>query len=612
MPKIEGLGPAEQSLPEMFFNRAEKMAEAPFVWHRHRGRWAAVSWKRMADQVLTLAAALRQRGITSGTRVAILSENRPEWVAADLAIMLLGAISVPLFTTHSQTDLAWLLAHSGARAVICSDEKLAGRVEAAAQDCPECYLLVVMEPGKLLQYPAGLAVVSLDQMLAEGRQAGSVQPGDFPKLKTGDVACIIYTSGAHEQPKGAMLTHRSIMANLAGAEGLLRDLSLGDEVFLSMLPLSHAYEHSVGLFFPIHISAQIYFLNRPEALTSTLLDVRPTIMTAVPRLYEVLQDRMRQVFRAKGPLQRRMLERAIELGTLAAKAEPLSLGQTIENRLLDLLVRRPIRNRFGGRLKAFVSGGAALDPNSGFFFLALGIRLLQGYGQTEASPVITANPPRAIRIETVGKPLAGVELGLTQSGEIKVRGPLVMAGYWNDPVASRKVLRGGWLYTGDLGTITADGYLMLTGRKKDIIINSGGENISPTKVEAILESGSEIEQAVIFGNRKPFLTALITPSAGLLAQLGKQADPNIGPNAGPNQARLQRRLQEAVDTANASLSPIERIRSFLITDEPFSLDNKCLTASGQIRRAHIARIYGERMEQLYRRNKPTAGTKNPA
>ncbi len=254
------------------------------------------------------------------------------------------------------------------------------------------------------------------------------------------------------------------------------------------------------------------------------------------------------------------------------------------------------------------SGGAALDPNSGFFFLALGIRLLQGYGQTEASPVITANPPRAIRIETVGKPLVGVELGLTQSGEIKVRGPLVMVGYWNDPVASRKVLRGGWLYTGDLGTITPDGYLILTGRKKDIIINSGGENISPTKVEAILESGSEIEQAVIFGNRKPFLTALITPSAGLLSQLGKQ----VGPNSGPDQARLQRRLQEAVDTANASLSPIERIRSFLITDEPFSLDNKCLTASGQIRRAHITRIYGERMEQLYRRNKPAAETINPA
>lgn len=591
MPKIEGLGPAEETLPEMFFARAAKMGPAPFVWHRHHGRWASISWTRMADQVITLAAALRQRGITPGSRVAILSENRPEWVISDLAIMLLGAISVPLFTTHTQTDLTWLLAHSGARAVICSDARLAGLAEAAAQDSADCYLLVVMEPGQLSQFPAGLAVVSMDQMLAEGRQAGSSGPADFPVMRSDDVACIIYTSGADEQPRGVMLTHRSIMANLAGAEGLLRDLSLGEEVFLSMLPLSHAYEHSVGLFFPIHLGAQIYFLAKPEAITSTLLDVRPTIMTAVPRLYELLQDRMRQLFRTRGKYQRRLLDRAIELGTISARAGKLTLWQQMENRLLDLLVRRAIRNRFGGRLKAFVSGGAALDPASGLFFLALGIRLLQGYGQTEASPVITANPPRAIRIETVGKPLAGVELELTQSGEIRVRGPLVMAGYWNDPVASRKVLRGGWLYTGDLGEITDDGYVILTGRKKDIIINSGGENISPAKVEAILEAAADIDQAMIYGNRKPYLTALITPSEALRKKAGK--DP----------ARLLRRLQEAVDTANAGLGPIERIRSFLITDAPFSLENKCLTASGQIRRAQITRLYADRMEQLYRRKK---------
>ena len=590
MPQIQGLGPKEHTLCEMFFNRAKSHPTHPFIWTKQDNEWISHSWSDIASQVEIIASALAQRGITAGARVAILCENRREWIISDLAIMSIGAISVPLFTTYTQTDITYLLSHSGARAIICSNPHLTSIAETAAQDSPNCYLMVVIEPSKLLYHSLSLAIVSWENLIEEGKQALEKSVFCSPDMSVDDVCCIIYSSDGDEKPKGAMLTHRSIMANLAGAEGLLRDLSLGREVFLSMLPLSHAYEHSVGLFFPIHIRAEIYLLHRPEALSSAILEVKPTIMTAVPRLYEILRDRIYASYQYKGVLDRKMLERAVILGKKSLKNEPLTILEKLENSYLNLTVRRHIKARLGGRLKAFVSGGAALDPNIGYFFLALNIRILQGYGQTEASPVITANPPKQIKIETVGKLLVGVEAKLTSLGEICIRGDLVMKGYWDDPIATKKKLRDGWLFTGDIATFHPDGYISLTGRKKDIIINSGGDNISPVKVETVLQAHPDIAQAMAYGNQHAYITALITPSKTLCKSTNY------------DQEQITKRISDAIKTANARLSTLEKVRNFITSDEPFTTENEGLTASGQIKRQQITQLYFERLEQLYQRN----------
>jgi long-chain acyl-CoA synthetase len=573
----------------MFFNRAKRQPNHAFIWTKQEYDWVSHSWGDVANQVEIIASALAQRGITAGARVAILSENRLEWIIADLAIMSIGAISVPLFTTYTQTDITYLLSHSGARAIICSNSELTALAETAAQDSRDCYLMVVIEQSKLLYHSLNLAIVGWSELIEEGRVAIAHCEFQSPEMSADDVCCIIYSSDGDEKPKGAMLTHRSIMANLAGAEGLLRDLSLGRDVFLSMLPLSHAYEHSVGLFFPIHIRAEIYLLHRPETLSSAIIEVKPTIMTAVPRLYEILRDRIHASYRHKGILNRKMLDRAVYLGRKNVQKEPLTLLEKIENSYLNLTVRRHINARLGGRLKAFVSGAAALDPNIGYFFLALNVRILQGYGQTEASPVIAANPPKKIKIETVGKLLVGVEAKLTKLGEICIRGDLVMRGYWNDPVATKKKLRDGWLLTGDIGTFHPDGYISLTGRKKDIIINSGGDNISPVKIETVLEAHSDIDQAMAYGNQHSYITAVITPNHLLTKKL--QYD----------QTEIANTISEAIKTANARLSSLEKVRSFILSEEPFSIENECLTASGALKRQQINQLYSERLEQLYQR-----------
>ncbi len=589
MPQIQGLGPNEETLCEMFFNRAKQQPNTTFIWTKQEYEWISHSWGDISSQVRTIASALSQRGITPGARVAILSENRIEWIIADLAIMSIGAISVPLLTTYTQADITYLLSHSGARAIICSNSELTAFAETAAQDSPDCYLMVFIEQSKLLHHSLNLAMVSWEDLIEEGKTAITKSAFTSPKILTDDVCCIIYSSDGDEKPKGAMLTHRSIMAVLAGAEGLLLGLTSGKETFLSMLPLSHAYEHSVGLLFPIHIRAEIYLLQGPEALNSAILETRPTIMTAVPRLYEILQDRIQASYRHKGIIIRKMLDRAIYLGRKKLQKMPLTLFERIENTYLNLTVRQHINQRLGGRLKAFVSGGASLDPDIGYFFLALNIRILQGYGQTEASPVISANPPKNIKIETVGKSLVGVEVMLTKLGEICVRGDLVMKGYWNDTIATKKKLRDGWLMTGDIGVIHPDGYISLTGRKKDIIINSGGDNISPIKIETVLEAHSDIDQAMAFGNQQAFITAVITPNQSLARKL--QHDQN----------ELSEIISEAIKTANARLSSIEKVRNFVLSDEPFSTKNECLTASGLMRRQQISQLYEERLEQLYQR-----------
>jgi long-chain acyl-CoA synthetase len=395
-----------------------------------------------------------------------------------------------------------------------------------------------------------------------------------------------------------MLSHRNIIGNCRGAYRLLQILGLEDEVFLSFLPLSHSYEHTAGMMFPISIGAEIYFAEGADTLAQNLAEAKPTIMTAVPRLYETMHQRIRLAIEREHGLKRRLFERAVVIGKKRQAGAALNLGERALDPLLDRLVRAKVRARFGGRLKAMVSGGAPLNPEIGGFFLALGVRLLQGYGQTEAAPVIACNPPDRIRIDTVGPPVDGVAVRIAADGEILVAGDNVMKGYWNDPEATARTLDGGWLHTGDIGALGPDGYLRITDRKRDFIKNSGGDMISPARVESALTLAPEIAQAMVFGDRRPYLVAVIVPDPEFaLAYAGGAVAPDLAALAGD--AGFHKALGEAVSRVNEGLAPAERVRRFVIATEPFGTANAQLTPTLKVRRHAVRQAYQAAFDSLY-------------
>jgi long-chain acyl-CoA synthetase len=590
---------AWDSLPRLFFTQAGQRGDAPFLWQKRDGAWRPLSWRAAAEQIGAVAAGLAGLGVGPGDRVALIAENRPEWLIADLAIMTLGAISVPTFTTNTMADHRHILTHSGARAAIVSGGAVARRVLQAAAEAPELSSIVAMDP---VDPEAGAPqrIHDWDAVRAAGGAARPDPEGWLGRLRREDTCCFIYTSGTGGTPKGVMQTHGSILANCQGAYRVLQAFDLGEEVFLSFLPLSHSYEHTAGQFFPISLGAQIYYAESVEKLTENMLEARPTIMTAVPRLYEVMRQRMeRQVVKAPAWRQR-LFRLAVALGRQRYE-RPGSLGPG--QRLLDLaaerLVREKIRQRLGGRLKCWVSGGAALNYEVGLFFTALGLRILQGYGQTEASPVISVNPPGRIKLRAVGPPLEGVEVKIAEDGEILVRGELVMKGYWRDPEATRQAVRDGWLHTGDVGRIDEDGYIEITDRKKDLIVLSGGDNVSPARVEGILALEPEIAQAVVEGDARPHLVALLVPSPETVAEFGRRHGRRAELADLAGDPDLAKALAPALERANKRLSAIERIRRFAIAREPFTIENGLLTGSHKIRRHKVKEAYRAELSALY-------------
>jgi long-chain acyl-CoA synthetase len=376
-------------------------------------------------------------------------------------------------------------------------------------------------------------------------------------------------------------------------------LGLGDEVFLSFLPLSHSYEHTAGMMFPISIGAQIYFAEGADTLATNLVEVRPTIMTAVPRLYETLHQRIRLGIQRERGFKRRLFEQAVVTGRKRLAGTPPNLGERLVDSVLERLVRDKVRARFGGRLKAMVSGGAPLNPEIAGFFLALGVNLLQGYGQTEAAPVVCCNPPGGIKVDTVGPPLDGVSVRIADDGEILVSGDNVMRGYWNDPEATARTLKGSWLHTGDVGHLDADDYLRITDRKRDFIKNSGGDMISPARVEGELTLQAEIAQAMVVGDQRPYLVAIVVPEPEFGRDHARRHGMGNDLPALAGNAEFAKAIGEVVARVNRTLSPIERIRRFVIADEPFSIANDQMTPTLKIRRHAIRAAYGAALDALY-------------
>jgi len=573
-----------QSLNKLFFDRAEQYDKKPFLWAKKNKDWTFLSWNETSLKVREFAGGLRSFGIKPGDKVVIVSENRPEWIIADLAINLIGAITVPAYTTNTEDDHHYILEHSDAKAVIASNNILANRVALATTRTKLCKILITLDNYSGFE-PDNLKVINFNEVSNFGKNNIETALNYLNQIQPDDVSCIIYTSGTGGRPKGVMLTHRNIFSNLQGAEDLLEVIGKKDNKYLSLIPLSHSYEHTAGLYLQIDLGSQIYFCEGPEKFSQNLLEVSPTLTTAVPRIFEVIHDRIKIQMKNQNPIIKFIFDRAVKVG-IKKHRYGLNLLENIEYRSYTSLIRKKINKQLGGSLRAFVSGGAALNPEIGDFFIGLGVKILQGYGQTEASPLISANRPENIKIETVGPAVKGVEAKLSDEGELIVKGDCVMKGYWKDEKASNEAIIEGWLHTGDIATISEDGYITITGRKKELIVNSGGDNIAPARPEASLTFQETIFQSMVIGDRRPYLVAVIVPEVEKTKNLTDEEINEI--------------ISSEVKKANEGLSSIEKVRKFIIAKEPFSTDNGLLTPTMKVKRHKVIEIYGETLDDLYR------------
>jgi long-chain acyl-CoA synthetase len=589
------------NLVTMFFTRAREGGDSPFLWEKIGDEWESISWNEAAQRVCALADALKKLGLQQDDRVMLVSENRPEWCIADIAIMAAGGITVPTYTTNTEHDHVHILEDSRARIIIVSDQKLATIVTRAALRSSYCNTIIGIDEVKISQGGdirchdwATLLAAETPDVEAYEDAAGAIDRED--------IACLIYTSGTGGAPRGVMQHHGALLHNCEGCVAVIsEDFGWKKEVFLSFLPLSHAYEHSGGQFFPIALGGQIYYAQGLEKLASNIIETRPTIMVVVPRLFEVLRQRLLKTIEQQGKFPNFMLQRALDIGEkdyvgkVPAKDRPMDM-------LLNIILRPKIRKRFGGRLKAMVSGGAPLNPEIGVFFHSLGLTLLQGYGQTESGPVISCNRPKTgLKMDTVGPPLKNTEVRIADDGEILVRGELVMKGYWRNEAETARVIKDGWLHTGDIGHIDEVGRVVITDRKKDLIVNDKGDNVAPQRVEGMLTLEPEILQAMVVGDKRPHLVGLVVPDPDWMrewaAENGVRND-DAELHANPE---FQKAVSAAVDRVNKGLAGVEKVRRTIIADAPFTVENEQMTPSMKIRRHILREAYGERLDALYKR-----------
>ena len=598
------------NLVTMFLDMADERGGAPFLSKKISGSWQSQSWAECRNSVAAMSAALLELGIKRGDRVMLVSENRPEWCLADLAIMAAGAITVPAYTTNTQADHAHILGNSGARAVVVSGAKLAATLLPAVAASEACRIVIGFETLKAAQHSDADDEIAVHhwQALLAGRANHVADDHASVRaratMQRHDLACLIYTSGTGGAPRGVRQHHGAIMRNIAGAIGVIEQDFVPSEpwgeLFLSFLPLSHAYEHTAGQYMPLGMGGQIYYAEGLEKLAANIEETRPSFMVVVPRLFEVLRTRIAKQIEKQGGVAVTLLNQALRLARKEARNEPFNLVDRLLDAALERTIRKSIRAKFGGRLKGLVAGGAPLNPEVGIFFAAIGIAILQGYGQTEAGPVISCNRPRArLKMHTVGPPLDKVEVRIASDGEILVRGELVMDGYWMNDAESHKVLQDGWLLTGDIGHLDKDGHLVITDRKKDILINDKGDNVAPQRVEGMLTLQDEISQAMVYGDKRPYLVGVVVPEAewalgwardkGMPADLKKLA----------HEPEFHRAVMLAVDRVNGKMSVIEKVRRVIIADEAFTTDNQQMTPSLKIRRHVLKQVYGERLDKLY-------------
>ena len=529
------------------------------------------TWEQTFNFINIVSQELKKI-VNKGDRCLLISENRPEWFISDLSIMFSEAITVPAYTTYAEKDYEYIINDCKPSVIFVSNDEQFNKIKKIISE--KSYIKQIFSFENLNDSDEN-NFININDLLQNNLQNDL---NNF-NIKRNDIACIIYTSGTQGNPKGVMLSHGGILNNCEGAIELLKPLINNRQVnFLTWLPLSHSYEHTVQ-FVQISVLAKIFYAEGIDKLIKNMGECSPHIMTAVPRFYQNLYQKINSNFKKIKGLKKILINRTISLGLKKIKKIPLNLFEKIEDTILEKLVRDKIRQQFGGSLKTFVSGGGALDKDVGYFLNSVGLPTLQGYGLTETSPVVSCNPINDIRVETVGPPFSGNQVKLAEDGEILVKGENVMIGYWNNPEETKKVLKDGWLYTGDIGEFE-NNYLKITDRKKDIIITPGGDNISPLKIENEITNSEYFDQAIVYGDNKPYLVALL-----ILQDEKKDSNKD--------------EINNEIEKINNNLSKIEKIKKFFLIKEKFSIENGMLTPTLKLKRFKIINKYKNSFENLY-------------
>ena len=558
------------NLLELFYNQFQKEKTDQIFLKSLKDSNSKYTWKDTYENIIKLSDEL-DIVIEKNDRCLLISENRPEWMISDLAIMLAKGVTVPAYTTYTERDYEYLIDDCEPSVIIVSDEVQYKKIKNVIRNKKFIKKILSFE-----SFKNDFDIKSTKEVFKKKE----FKQRDFLNLeiKRTDLACIIYTSGTQGNPKGVMLSHGGILSNCEGSISLLKNIVSRKPKFLTWLPLSHSYEHTIQ-FVQIAVGAQVFYAESIDKLIKNMGDCKPDIMTAVPRFYQNLYQKINANFiKAKG-LKKYLILKMLELGKKKLFKKKLSLVENILNNLCEILVRKKIKLQFGGSLKAFVSGGGALDAEVGVFLNSIGLPTLQGYGLTETSPVVSCNPIHDIRIDTVGPPFEGNQVKIADDNEILIKGENVMLGYWNNKAETEKVLIDGWLHTGDIGHFE-NKYLKITDRKKDIIITTGGDNISPVKIENDLINIKSIEQSLVFGDSKPYLVALLV--------LNKDFS-NISKDD----------LSKEIENVNEKLTKIEKIKKFIIIKEQFTIENGLMTPTLKLKRYKIINKYKNELEKLY-------------
>ena len=563
-----------QNLPELFFSKAKENLNNQHLLkiNNSTNEIDSWTWSNTYSLVNKIYQFINSQNLKKDERILLVSENRPEWMAADIAIMSNQLIAVPNYITYTSRDFEHILNDSKPKGLIVSNKDLLETVLIASKKINfELQFIICFDKFENTNITN---LTFYDDLIEDP----SVKPDKYYSIQRKDPASIIYTSGTQGLPKGVILSHGGILSNCEGAYELLQTLKSPDLTFLTWLPLSHSYEHVVQ-FVTLMMEAKVFYNKSIETLLPTIKVAKPHIMTAVPRFYNNLFTKMQINLKNQSQFKQNLFNSAIALGTKKLHQQKLSFNEKILDFLLDKFVRKKVKNNFGGRLEAFVSGGGPLDSRVGEALNALGLKTLQGYGLTETSPVVSCNPLHKVKVETVGPIFPGVEVKLAEDGEILVKGENLMLGYWNNQEATNKTIINGWLYTGDIGEFDNEGYLKITDRKKDIIVSLGGDNIAPSKLENLLTLSSDIEQACVFGEQKNYIAALIILSSDSKA--------------------TKEQIDLYIEKINADLTQPEKIKRYCIIDEPFTIENNLMTPTMKVRRHEVEKKYSEVINGMF-------------
>ena len=559
------------NLPELFLSQYKKQNRNKIFLTSLKDSNNFFTWKRAYLSINILSNEF-SKYIKKGDRCLLISENRPEWMITDLSVMLAGGITVPAYTTYLSRDYEYIIKDCQPTLIIVSNDNQYIKVKNLLKKNKTIKQIFSFDA---LTKISKKSYVNINRLFNFGKSS-SLPLSGLNSNRT-DPACIIYTSGTQGNPKGVVLSHGGILSNCEGGYELLKPLITKNTKFLTWLPLSHSYEHTIQ-FIQIIAGAEIFYAESIDKLIKNMIDCSPHIMTAVPRFYQNIYQKINYSFDKARGIKKIFILQMLKLGLKKINKDELTVFEKIINKILDYLVRSKIKKLFGGNIKAFISGGGALDKQVSIFLNAIGLPTLQGYGLTESSPIVSCNPISDIRPETAGVLFKTNDVKIAKDGEILVKGENVMLGYWNNKAETNKVIKGGWLYTGDVGEFV-DGYLKIIDRKKDILITPGGDNISPAKVENEIINSDLINQAVVYGDNKPYLSAILV--------LDNQK--NIS----------QVKLKKEIERINNNLTNIEKIKKYILAKEIFSIENDLLTPSLKLKRHKIIERYKKELESLY-------------